>query len=350
MNTVINKTDNLNIDKSVIQKAASILQQGGLVAFPTETVYGLGGNGLSEIACKKIYEAKGRPSDNPLILHIGSLKQLDSIVCDVTPMAKKVMDAFWPGPMTLIFKKKSCVPDSVTGGLDTVGVRFPSDKIACELINLSELPIAAPSANSSGKPSPTTAEHVIEDLYGKIDMIIDGGNTQFGLESTIIDVTGDTAVILRPGAVTFEMLEQLLGHAEIDPAVMGRSDGDIVPRAPGMKYKHYSPKAEVIMVSGEREKVVEKINGLISLNTGNGLKTGVLSTDETKSFYDCEVVLSLGKREDETELGSNLFKALREFDELKVDVVYSEVFKETGKGLAIMNRLKKAAGYNLIEV
>ncbi|HCT64020.1 MAG TPA: threonylcarbamoyl-AMP synthase [Lachnospiraceae bacterium] len=350
METLIRKIDNLNIDSEIIKEAAGILQRGGLVAFPTETVYGLGANGLSEEACKKIYEAKGRPSDNPLILHIGDFAQLEQIVEEVPALAKKVMDAFWPGPLTLIFKKKPCVPNSVTGGLDTVGVRFPSNMVARELIRESKLPIAAPSANSSGKPSPTKASHVKFDLDGKVEMIIDGGSTDFGLESTIVDVTGDVAVILRPGAITKEMLVDLLGYAEVDPAILARGTSNAVPKAPGMKYTHYSPKAQVILVKGETSVVVEKINSLVAENQAKGLKVGVMATDETKDRYKADIVLSVGARNDEIAIGASLFKILRKFDFFAADIVYSEVFAETGEGLAIMNRLNKAAGYNYIEV
>lgn len=342
--------DHLNIDHEIIKEAAGVLQRGGLVAFPTETVYGLGANGLSAEACKKIYEAKGRPSDNPLILHIGDIAQLHQIVKEVPPLARKVMDAFWPGPLTLILKKKPCVPNAVTGGLDTVGVRFPSNKIAKELIKATNLPIAAPSANSSGKPSPTKASHVEYDLKGKVDMIIDGGATDFGLESTIVDVTSDVAMILRPGAITKEMLEDLLGHAEIDPAILGKGNSDAVPKAPGMKYTHYSPKARVTLVKGEIHRVVKKINSLVVEEQEKGLKVGVMATDETKDSYHADIVLSVGKRNDELAVGANLFKTLRKFDFLEADIVYSEVFVETGEGLAIMNRLNKAAGYQYIEV
>lgn len=350
MKTLIRKIDDLNIDCEIIKEAAGILQRGGLVAFPTETVYGLGANGLSEEACKKIYEAKGRPSDNPLILHIGDLSQINQIVEEIPPLAKTIMEAFWPGPLTLIFKKKPCVPNSVTGGLDTVGVRFPSNPIAKELIKEANLPIAAPSANSSGKPSPTKASHVEFDLNGKVEMIIDGGSTDFGLESTIVDVTGKVAVILRPGAITKEMLVDLLGCAEIDPAILGKGTTDAAPKAPGMKYTHYSPKAKVILVKGEVNMVVEKINRLVEENRAKGFKVGVMATDETKDSYKADIVLSVGERKDEIAIGASLFKTLRKFDFLQADIVYSEVFAETGEGLAIMNRLNKAAGYNYIEV
>ncbi|MGL4791783.1 MAG: L-threonylcarbamoyladenylate synthase [Anaerotignaceae bacterium] len=350
METIIRTLHNENINMEIINEAAGILQRGGLVAFPTETVYGLGANGLSSCACKKIYEAKGRPSDNPLILHIGDLKQLETIVSNIPPMAEKIMKEFWPGPLTMIFPKKDCVPNLVTGGLNTVAVRFPSNKIAMELIKAANLPIAAPSANSSGKPSPTKFSHVEYDMMGKVDMIIDGGTADFGLESTIVDVTGDVATILRPGAITKEMLLEVLGEVEVDPAILGKLGEDIAPKAPGMKYTHYSPKANITLVKGEINKVVEIINQLTVESKLEGLKVGVLATEENVEKYKADYVLSVGNREDQHTVGARLFKVLRKFDYLGCDVVYSEVFEETGEGMAIMNRLNKAAGYSCIEV
>lgn len=350
MRTVVKTTDSENIDQKVIDEAAAILKKGGLVAFPTETVYGLGANGLDSNACRKIYEAKGRPSDNPLILHIGEIEQLEEIADDIPDCAEQLMDAFWPGPITIIFKKKSIVPDSVTGNFGTVAVRFPSNKIARSLINAAGVPIAAPSANTSGKPSPTRASHVLFDMDGKIDMIIDGGPTRFGLESTIIDVSTDVPTILRPGAITSEMIETVIGYVEIDPAVRGGAV-KTAPRAPGMKYTHYSPNARVILVKGEDEKVVEEINRLVEEQKSLGLKAGVMTTDENKDKYNnADAVLSLGSRTDDEQIGANLFKMLRKFDFLGIDVVYSEVFDESGEGSAIMNRLRKAAGNSFIEV
>jgi len=263
--------------------------------------------------------------------------------------AELIMDAFWPGPITIIFKKKDIVPDSVSGNFGTVAVRFPSNKIAQELINAADLPIAAPSANTSGKPSPTRASHVLFDMDGRIDMIIDGGAAKFGLESTIIDVSGDVPTILRPGAITLEMLEDVLGYVEIDPAIKGIQTKE-APKAPGMKYTHYSPNAKVILVRGKNDKVVEKINSLVKESQREGLKVGVMATDENADKYDADIVLSLGSRNDEEEIGSNLFKILRKFDFNEADIVYSEAFAESGEGTAIMNRLKKAAGNVCIEV
>lgn len=336
--------------EGIIQTAARILQEGGLVAFPTETVYGLGGNGLNSSACEKIYIAKGRPSDNPLILHISELEELDAIVREISPAAKKLMDAFWPGPLTMVFPKADIVPLKATGGLDTVAVRFPSHPVARAIIGAAGVPIAAPSANSSGKPSPTRASHVEFDLNGKIDMIVDGGPAEWGLESTILDVSGDVPMILRPGAVTKEMMEAVIGRVEVDPAILTKPAADLRPKAPGMKYTHYSPKAEVVLIKGERQAVADEINRLVAADASEGKKTGILATEETKALYRGEIVLSLGSRERPEEIGSNLFKLLRKFDFLGVDKIYSEVFSEEGEGMAIMNRLNKAAGYQIIEV
>lgn len=350
MDTILAKVDYDNPDMSQIKKAADILKRGGLVAFPTETVYGLGGNGLDASACRKIYEAKGRPSDNPLILHISDISQLDPIVSKIPEKAKAIMNKFWPGPLTIIFPKAECVPKEITGGFDTVAVRFPSHKIARLIIQEAGLPIAAPSANSSGKPSPTRASHVEFDLFGKIDMIVDGGATEVGLESTIIDVTNETPMLLRPGAITREMIEEVIGHIDVDPAVFSKPDKNLVPKAPGMKYTHYSPKASVILVKGDIEKVVEKINNLAENDEKQGVKVGIMATLQTKDKYSFGTVLDVGDRENPETIGSNLFKMLRKFDFLGVDVVYSEVFDEAGEGAAIMNRLNKAAGYNYINV
>ena len=349
METKLVKVDTENPEKSVLTEAAEILKNGGLVAFPTETVYGLGANGLDEKACKRIYEAKGRPSDNPLILTIGDLDGLYKIVGKVTENAKKIIDAFWPGPITLVLPKADCVPETVTGGLDTVAVRYPSNKIARELIKIAGIPVAAPSANSSGKPSPTRASHVEFDLNGKIEMIIDGGAADWGLESTILDVSEDKPVLLRPGAVTQDMIEDVVGEIDVDPAVYSKPDGNIVPKAPGMKYKHYSPSAKVILVSGSMENVISTINEKIGTDEKNGLRVGVMATTQTKDRYIGGEVLVVGDRTKPETIGANLFKILRKFDFIGVDIVYSEVFDEDGEGAAIMNRLNKAAGFNYIK-
>ncbi len=331
----------------MIEQAAQILKTGGLVAFPTETVYGLGANGLDAQACKKIYEAKGRPSDNPLILHIAQLDALSEIVREIPDTAKKLIDAFWPGPLTLIFPKADIVPDAVTGGLDTVAVRFPSHPVAMALIQAAGLPIAAPSANASGKPSPTRASHVAYDLDGRVDMILDGGAAEWGLESTIVDVSQNLPMILRPGAITKEMMEPFVGTIAIDPAILDKPTEGLHPKAPGMKYTHYSPKADVYLVRGIQ--TIEAINRLAAQQQAQGKKVGVLATEESKAKYQADIVLSVGSRADLESVGANLFRVLRKFDFLEADVVYAEVFPLEGEGLAIMNRLQKSAGYRYIE-
>ncbi|MBE5939480.1 MAG: threonylcarbamoyl-AMP synthase [Lachnospiraceae bacterium] len=355
METIFRKCDKNNIDMSVISEAAEIIKNGGLVGFPTETVYGLGANGLDEDAAAKIYAAKGRPSDNPLILHISDEKELDDIVEYVPDMAVKLMDRFWPGPMTLVFKKKCTVPDGTTGGLSTVAVRMPEHEVALRLIEASGVPIAAPSANISGRPSPTKAEHVWEDMQGKIDMIIDGGQVEIGLESTIIDVTGEEPVILRPGYITSDMVKDIIGTVEYDKVVLAVKKDDIdenyKPKAPGMKYRHYAPKADFVMYSGSQEAVTSRINAEIAEDVSNGLKVGIIATDETKDIYMKEAyVISLGSRDDEDMVAHNMYAALRDFDSKGVDKIYGETFDRSGLGQAIMNRLAKSAGYMIIEV
>ena len=321
-----------------------------MVAFPTETVYGLGADALDEKASAKIYAAKGRPSDNPLIVHISDIEQLDKLVCEIPDNAKKLMDAFWPGPMTLIFKKSGLVPDGTTGGLDTVAVRMPNHKAALELIRTSGVAIAAPSANTSGRPSPTTAAHVADDLSGKIDMIIDGGAVGIGIESTIVDVTSEIPMVLRPGYITMEMLEKVVGKVGIDKAITGPVSPDVKPKAPGMKYKHYAPKAELTMFKGELKNVVEHINNLTDKNVKSGIKTGIIACEETKDMYKAGEVLSIGSRNNEDTIAHNLYGVLRKFDDMNVDVIYGETFEDNRLGQAIMNRLLKAAGYHVEKV
>lgn len=335
--------------KEGVKKAAEIIKRGGLVAFPTETVYGLGANGLDENAVPKIYEAKGRPSDNPLILHISKLDEIEDIVKEIPKSALILAEEFWPGPLTMVFKKSERVPYRTTGGLESVAIRMPSNKIARELIKAAGVPIAAPSANSSGRPSPTKAAHVIYDLDGKIDMVIDGGEVDIGIESTIVDVTGEVPVILRPGFITEKMLSEAIGRVEIDEVVKSLSpDKDLKPKAPGMKYRHYAPRGKMTIYKGSHSKVVERINEEISKLEGK--KTGVLATDETKSYYRADIIISLGSREDGESIAHNLFDALRKFDDDDVEFIYSEGFDENKLGFAIMNRLHKSAGYNIINV
>ena len=342
-------TDSDRIKEEELEEAARILREGGLVAFPTETVYGLGANALDEEAAKKIYAAKGRPSDNPLIAHISSPEELKPLAAEIPDMAKKLMDCYWPGPMTLVFKKTDLVPYGTTGGLDTVAVRMPSDPVAKTLIRLAGVPIAAPSANSSGRPSPTTADHVWQDMEGKIDMIVDGGPVGIGLESTIIDVTGPVAMILRPGAITIEMVRETLGEAEMDPAILGPMKEGEHPKAPGMKYRHYAPKAPLTLVEGEMDQVVKTINRLAREALKEGKKVGIICTDETRTCYPAGMIQSIGIRAKEETVAHNLYAVLREFDDLGADVIYSESFPGDQIGQAIMNRLTKAAGYHIIK-
>ncbi len=337
------------VKEADLAEAAEILRRGGLVAFPTETVYGLGANALDEAAAKKIYEAKGRPSDNPLIAHISGPSELEPLVKEIPEAARKLMERFWPGPLTLIFAKKEIVPYGTTGGLDTVAVRMPSDPIANTLIRLAGVPIAAPSANRSGRPSPTTADHVWQDMDGRIDMIVDGGPVGIGLESTIVDVTGKAATILRPGAITREMLEEVLGQVEIDPAILGPLREGVRPKAPGMKYRHYAPKADLTLVEGEMEPVVRAINQMARQAMKDGRRVGIICTDETRSCYPAGMVRSIGIRAKEETVAHNLYAVLREFDDLEADVIYSESFPGDQIGQAIMNRLTKAAGYHIIK-
>ena len=334
-----------------IVQAARILQKGGLVAFPTETVYGLGANGLDSEAAGRIYAAKGRPSDNPLILHIASMEELPGIVREIPETAKKLAKRFWPGPLTMIFPKADCVPDGTTGGLATVAVRMPKHPIALALIACAGLPIAAPSANRSGRPSTTTAWHVREDMDGQIDCIIDGGAVGVGLESTIVDVTGEKPMMLRPGYITKEMLEEAVGEVLLDPVITAtQPDPTIKPKAPGMKYRHYAPKAEMLLCEGREQEVAAYINTQTERSQKEGKRVGVLATEQTRAAYRADVVLSVGSREKEESIARHLFQVLREFDEAGVDVIYSECFEEGPLGMAIMNRLRKAAGYRVIEV
>ena len=313
-----------------------IIKDGGLVAFPTETVYGLGGDALNPESSKKIYAAKGRPSDNPLIVHIANLSDLDALTEEIPESAKKLADAFWPGPLTMILKKSASVPKETTGGLDTVAVRFPSHKVAQELIKAGGGYIAAPSANLSGKPSPTTGRDVLEDMDGRIDMILDDGESVIGLESTIIDMTEEPPVLLRPGAVTVEMIRECI--PDLSTGQESRLEKEAHPRAPGMKYRHYAPQAPLILVDSD-----QAIRDLCVQATGEGKKVGVLTSREHASFYEAPCVRILGGEADEEEMAHNLFASLRAFDREGVDVIYSETFDEQGIGMALMNRLRKAA-------
>ena len=348
METKIIKIDQDNLDHKLMKEAGDLIAAGELVAFPTETVYGLGGDALDPEASKKIYSAKGRPSDNPLIVHISDFSDLERIAKTVPEDARKLSDAFWPGPLTMIVEKGDAVPYATTGGMDTVAVRMPNHPIALDLIRRSGCLIAAPSANTSGRPSPTEAAHVAEDLSGKIAMIIDGGPVGIGIESTIIDLTEDTPMVLRPGYITPQMLSKVLGkEVIIDPGIIA-ADDTRKPKAPGMKYKHYAPKADMVIVDGTRKHVIAKINELVASHRDDGKKIAVIATEETKQFYDSDVVLSMGSRADEDSIAHELYRILRDCDELDVDVIFSESFSTPRIGQAIMNRMLKAAGYHLI--
>jgi L-threonylcarbamoyladenylate synthase len=381
MNTKIIKSDEKSITAENMKEAGDIIRRGGLVAFPTETVYGLGGDALNPEASKRIYAAKGRPSDNPLIVHIYRMEDLYKIAEDISDGAVRLAERFWPGPLTMIFKKKPIVPEQTTGGLDTVAVRMPDNRIALSFIEAAGGFIAAPSANLSGRPSPTTAEHVTEDMNGRIDMIIDGGSSVIGLESTIVDMTGDVPMILRPGYINGEMVKEVLGDVSYDPAVFGEQTEGLRPRAPGMKYRHYAPKGELTIVKGSRAAVTAYIGEEIVRAAGEGKRVGVISagrsltssseeghspyrgcadndkstpdrvyTDEACEYQGAAAVMNIGTLDDEDSIARHLYSVLRECDEQDIDIIYSEDFSTPRIGQAIMNRLIKAAGHKIIEV
>lgn len=344
-----------------IAEAAAIIRDGGLVAFPTETVYGLGADALLAEGSKRIYAAKGRPSDNPLIVHIAEFGALERIAAEIPPQAKVLADVFWPGPLTMIFNKSEAVPRETTGGLDTVAVRMPSHPVALELIRESGGYIAAPSANTSGRPSPTTAQHVYTDLNGRIPMILDGGAVGIGIESTIIDLSGiskredgswisdEIPMILRPGYITREMLTEVIGSVCDDPG-FASVDANVRPKAPGMKYRHYAPKAEMTIVRGDSQRVAEYMNDRVQENREKGLKTGLICTVETENLCRADVIKCIGSRADGDSVARHLYAILREFDDLGVDRIYSESFDDVRIGRAIMNRLMKAAGQRVVNV
>lgn len=337
---IIKAEDGLN----GIKKAGKIIANGGIVAFPTETVYGLGGNAFDKDAAKRIYAAKGRPSDNPLIVHICDKEQIKELCCDINKYAKKLIDAFMPGPFTIILNKASCIPDTVTAGMDTVAIRFPSHPVAAKLIECAGVPVAAPSANLSGKPSPTRAEHVVHDLCGRVDCIIDGGSCDVGVESTIVDASGDVPVLLRPGGITLDMLREVCSDTVVDKHIMESVAPDEQPKCPGMKYKHYAPDAEVVVVEGGKDAVRSKIRELIEENSGKVI--GVLTMYE--SAYDDAVIINAGNGN--RDYARELFAGLREFDRLGTDIIFAEFCENDGVGLAVKNRLYKSAGGNVIHV
>ena len=344
------KTELLSVDEKALKKAEALLLAGQVVAFPTETVYGLGAWAFSEEGIRRVYEAKGRPSDNPLIVHVAPGMDLHEIASEIPEKAKELMKRFWPGPLTLILPKTDKVPLRVTGGLSTVAIRMPSHPAAMELIGKTGLPIVAPSANTSGRPSPTSARHVMEDLQGKIPLILDGGDCQVGLESTIVDLTEEIPMILRPGAITLAMLEDAVGEVDVDPAVRMAAglESHVTPKAPGMKYRHYAPKGQMILVEGKTENVIRKINELTQNKQTQGYRVGIIATDDTLSQYQEGIVKSIGSREHTETVAANLYRVLREMDESGADYIYSESFFTEPMGDAIMNRMLKAAGYRVI--
>lgn len=362
MNTIIANANESN----TIEKATEILRNKGLVAFPTETVYGLGADALDAEAAAKIYAAKGRPSDNPLIVHIADTKAVYELASEVSEKCVMLMEAFWPGPLTIVLPKKDIVPDGTTGGLKTVAIRMPSHPAALSLIRESGVYIAAPSANTSGRPSPTKASHVIEDMNGKIDMIIDGGEVGIGIESTIIDLTSDIPAILRPGYITKSMLEAIIGEITIDPAII-HPDPSLRPKAPGMKYTHYAPKGELTIVEANVEnnqntnnadtkdvlpcvRVANKINELVAEKNLAGYKVCVIATEENYDLYKCSDIIKIGSSQKGETVAAKLYSVLRECDLRGADYIYSEAFNYGELGGAIMNRLLKAAGQRVITI
>jgi L-threonylcarbamoyladenylate synthase len=348
--TLILKVSSKKPDPAQIEVAARFIRNGGLVAFPTETVYGLGADALNADAVLALFAAKNRPLDNPPIVHVANADEVFRLVEEVPAKAQLLMDRFWPGPLTLVFKRSSIVPDVTVAGLDTVAIRMPIHKVALALIRRSGRPIAAPSANLAGKPSPTTAQHVYEDLNGRIDAILDGGATKIGVESTVLDLTVDPPMVLRPGGTPFEALKQVIGNVKLHPFVEAEAELPLEKiKSPGMKHKHYAPRAEVILVEGDVPAVVAKVKELTQSYSVKGVKVGVLATDETKAAYKGDVVRSLGSRLNLAMVAKNLFRMLRELDAQNVDVIIAEGVPTEGLGLAVMNRLRKASGYHIIK-
>ena len=348
--TRVVKVSPLKPDMDIIRFAAKIIKKGGLVAFPTETVYGLGADAFNSEAVMKVFEVKERPADNPIIVHVSSKAQVCMLAKEVPEEAERLMDAFWPGPLTVVLRKVDRLPGVVTAGLDTVAVRMPNHKVALALIEEAETPIAAPSANLAGKPSPTTAQHVIDDLAGRIDMILDAGPTRIGVESTVVDVTSSPPQILRPGGTPYEKIKEVLGEVKLHPvAVADRPTSVAEARSPGMKHRHYAPNAQLIVVEGEIKNVIAKILEIANSHLKEGKKVGILTTDETKDAYNVGIVKSLGSRRNLSSIAKNLFKLLREFDEEKVDIIIAEGVPLKDLGLAVMNRLRKASGFNIVK-
>jgi L-threonylcarbamoyladenylate synthase len=348
--TLMVKVNPLEPDLEKIRIAAKIIKRGGLVAFPTETVYGLGANALNSDAVLALFKAKNRPLDNPPIVHVENIDRIYELAEHVPPEAKQLIQRFWPGPLTLIFKRSRAIPSVTVAGLDTVAIRMPKHKVALMLIKESSCPIAAPSANLAGKPSPTSAKHVFDDLNGRIDAILDGGTTRIGVESTVLDLSSDPPLVLRPGGTPFEALKKVLPSVELHPFVVAERElslGEI--RSPGMKHKHYAPSAEVIVVEGSIPAMIARIKELAASYKQKGAKVGVLATDETQTVYQADAVETLGSRFNLDMVAKNLFSRLRELDAKRLDVIIAEGLSTEGLGLAVMNRLRKASGYNIVK-
>ncbi len=345
MHTRIYKKEDL-LKEDVKTDIKETLLSGENVVFPTETVYGIGANALSETGIDNIYRVKGRPSDNPLIMHIASKEDVTTYAHVSMPYIKKIMNAFWPGPLTLVMKRKATVPDKITGGRDTVGIRYPSNVIAQSVISIAGVPICAPSANISGRPSSTLFEHVMEDFKEKVDIIIDGGQSEVGLESTVLDVTKPIPVILRPGIITKAMLETVVPKVNL----ASHLKEDDIPKAPGMKYKHYAPNGEMTIVEGIEDKVVDFINEQIKTHKENGHKVGVIATRDIADKFKDAFVFDVGDKSSKTDIASNLYIALRRMDAQGIDHIYSTAFHENAYQEAIMNRLYKAANHTIIKV
>ena len=349
METKVAIIKDINTDIRFIEEAGKVIRNGGTVAFPTETVYGLGANALDDEAVRKIFIAKGRPQDNPLIIHV-STKEISELVKDVPEVAQKIIDKFWPGPLTVILEKKDIIPNVTSANLNTIGIRMPNSEIALKLIELAERPIAAPSANISGRPSPTEVERCVEDLNGRVDYIIGGESSDIGVESTIVDCTVNPPLVLRPGGITLEMLKEINPEIELDKALKSKPNDDFKPKAPGMKYKHYAPNAHLKIIKGKNEKTIEIINEIVENYIEKGNDVAILTTNESLNKFNNGKVISLGSENDLKEIAKNLFEALRKCDDLRVQYILCQGFEENGVGLAIMNRLNKAAGYDILEV
>lgn len=349
METKVAIIKDIDRDITFIKEAGEVIRNGGTVAFPTETVYGLGANAFDEDAVKKIFIAKGRPQDNPLIVHVSS-KDISDLVKEVPTIAQKLINKFWPGPLTIILEKKDIIPNVTSANLDTIGIRMPNSEIALKLIELSGRPIAAPSANISGRPSPTEVNRCVEDLNGRVNYIIGGESSDIGVESTIVDCTVNPPMVLRPGGVTLEMLQEVDSNIEMDKALKVKPSDDLKPKAPGMKYRHYAPNAHLKIIRGKNEKTIEIIQEMLENYIEKNNDVAILTTYENVNKFNKGKIISLGSEKDLNEIAKNLFEALRKCDDLGVQYILCQGFEEKGVGLAIMNRLNKAAGYDIIDV